>query len=224
MIEWYNVLQYLPQLLQGFSLTLLLVVSTIACGLSLSLLLTFCLERRLNPILSAIINTYIFIFRGTPLIVQIFIIYYGFGQAEFIQHSWLWFAFKQSFFCAILALTLNTGAYATTLFVGVIDTIDKGEIEAGQAFGLSNLRLYQHVILPRLFALVMPAYSNEIVIIVKSTSLVSAIAIAELTSVTKSLIGKTYLVIPLLLASGIIYLIVNSLLNMICQRIHRRLH
>ena len=223
MMQWSVIAQHLPQLLQGVFLTMLLTLCSLICGLFLSLLLTFCLERKINTWLNHAIQVFMFVFRGTPFIVQIFIIYYGFGQAVWVQHSFLWLAFKSPFFCAVLALTLNTAAYSTALFYGVINKMGKKDIEAAQAFALSNVSLYRHIILPRLFGLVMPAYSNEMVIVLKSTSLVSAIALAELTSTTQSIMGETYTVIPLLVFSGVLYLLLNSCLIFVSKMIHQRL-
>ncbi|MEM9244098.1 MAG: ABC transporter permease subunit [Pseudomonadota bacterium] len=188
-----TILHFLPQMLQGVLLTMMVLICALALGLMLSFLFTFCLERQVNRYLSYLIHIYLFIFRGTPTLVQIFIIYYGAGQISLIRYSFLWQAFKQPFFCAVLALGLNTAAYTTALFTGAIRAIPRGEIQAGIALGFNNVALYQKIIIPRLFSIILPAYSNEVVMVLKSTSLVSAITLPELTGVTQTIIGQTYM-------------------------------
>lgn len=210
-----TVLQSLPALLHGLLLTIALLITAIACGLSLALLFSFCLTRSIHSLLSVIIHLYLWIFRGTPTLVQIFIIYYGAGEIGFIHHSFLWQAFKHPFFCASLALGLNTGAYTTALFSGTISAIPKGEVEAGLAHGLSTFALYRHIIVPRLTTIVLPAYSNEVIMVLKSTSLASAITLLELTGVSQNMMGLTYVTMPFLLTAGLLYLLLNaSIINL----------
>lgn len=218
------ILQNLPQMLHGLWLTVLLLLCALAVGVIIAMLCTFCLERRVNTWLNGAIHVYLYVFRGTPILVQIFIIYFGAEQIDFIRHSFLWGAFKQPFFCAVLALGLNTGAYTTVLFVGAIRAIPRGEIQAGVAFALSHIRLYRHIIIPRLLAISLPAYSNEVIMVLKGTSLASAITLLELTGMTQSIIGDTYMTVPFLATAGVLYLIINAIIVSLFRWGHNKLY
>lgn len=219
-----TVLQHLPALLNGLLLTIMLLITAIAVGLSLALLLSFFLARKTHPLLSAIIHFYLWLFRGTPTLIQIFILYYGASQIDFIRHSFLWHGFKHPFFCAILALGLNTGAYTTALFSGTIRAIPSGEIEAAKAYGFQSFALYRYIILPRLISMVLPAYSNEVIMVLKSTSLASAITLLELTGVAQNMMGLTYVTMPFLLTAGALYLILNGTIVSLFNRWQRAIH
>lgn len=206
-----NLSEIIPQLYQGTLITLQLVVLALLIGFFLALVMTLLLETG-QFYFKAIINAFIFVIRGTPLLVQIFIIYYGSGQFTWLHHTMLWDLLKHPFGCAVLALALNTSAYTTVLLRGAIHAVPAGEIEACQALGFSRWQMYHRVILPRAFRIVLPAYSNEMILVLKGTSLASTITLMDLMGVTTHWIAMTYQTIPLLILAGIIYLLLNGLI------------
>ena len=123
---------------------------------------------------------YSLFFRGTPLLVQIFLIYFGLGQFGLIRHSFLWPFLREAYVCALITFTLNTAAYSGEILRGGIRAVPRGEIEAARACGMSSFTTYRLVILPRAFSIILPAYSNEVIILLKGTSLASTITLLEL--------------------------------------------
>ena len=191
---------YFPKILLGTTITIELLLFALVIGLSISILLT--LAHKSNFLfLKTPINIYLFFIRGTPMLLQFFIIYYGGGQ-----FAWL----KSPTVCAIITLAINTSAYSTVLFRGAIDSVPKGEIEACKSLGMSTLQMMWHVVLPRAIRIALPAYSNEVIMILKGTSLASTITILELTGITRQIIGQTYVAMGFFVIAGLIYLILNA--------------
>jgi arginine transport system permease protein len=201
-------LDNLPDLIGGVLTTLELTFCALALGLSLALLFTFINFMR-SKVGIFLLNIYSFFIRGTPLLIQIFLIYYGSGQFAVIRDSFLWPLLKQPFGCAMLALAINTSAYTYELFRGIIASIPKGELQACAALGLSRAQMLHKIIAPRALRMVLPAYSNEVIIILKSTTLASTITLLDLLGVINQLIAQTYETIPLLVIAGVIYLLLT---------------
>lgn len=221
-MDWGLLQHTLPQLYHGTLMTLWLLISSIVIGLLFSMALVAALHTK-NRIIYIAIKTYLYIFRGTPMLVQFFIIYFGAGQFEFITHSFLWVIFKQPVFCAIITLTLNTAAYTTVLLKGAVDALPKSEILAGQAYGMNNFLIAKNIIFPNVIRVILPAYSNEVVMVLKGTSLASAITVTELTNVRQSIIGETYQTIEFLTVAAIIYLLLNCLIIGLFKYINQHL-
>jgi octopine/nopaline transport system permease protein len=160
-------------------------------------------------------------FRGTPLLVQVFMIYYGLGQVWVIRHTFLWAAFKEPFFCAILALALNTSAYTANIIKGAIQSVPKGEIEAGAAFGLNRAKLYRYIILPYALRLFLPAYGSEVIIIMKATSLAATITLLDLTSLAKLIMSRTFRPFESFIITASIYIAITFVLTRILKLIER---
>ncbi|MDR1656756.1 MAG: ABC transporter permease subunit [Deltaproteobacteria bacterium] len=154
-------------------------------------------------------------FRGTPLLVQVFMIYYGLGQIDLVRHSFLWTVFKEPFFCAVLALALNTSAYTANIIKGAVLSVPKGEVEAGQAFGFSRLKLYSHIIAPSALRLFLPAYGSEVIIILKATSLASTITLLDLTGLAKNLMSRTFRPFETFFITALIYVTLVFILTRI---------
>lgn len=215
--------QYIPQFWQATILTIELMSLSLFIGFCLSIVMTLCRVSG-KFYLKFPVEAFVFFIRGTPLLVQIFIIYYGSGQFEWLRTSFLWVLFKEPFGCAIIALSLNTCAYTTELFYGAIHSIPKGEIQAGRALGMSHALLLRRIILPRALRIALPAYSNEVIMVLKSTSLASTITLLELTGMTRQIVSATYEAIPFFLFAGAIYLILNGLIIGSFRMIEKRLH
>lgn len=152
-------------------------------------------------------------FRGTPLLIQLFLIYYGPGQFEVIRHSFWWPLLQEAMFCAILALTLNTAAYSAEALRGAIRAIPKEEIESALACGFSPMARYGLIIIPRALQLSLPALGNEAISLLKGTSLVFSITIFELMGTAHWLYARSFLVYEPLLAAGALYLLMTFLLT-----------
>jgi octopine/nopaline transport system permease protein len=195
-------------LLAGVPLTLQLVVLSVTAGAVLAYgLATMRVSGKLS--LDLLARAYVFVFRGTPLLVQIFAIYYGLGQFPSVRHSVLWPWLRQPYWCAILALALNTGAYASEIIRGGLLSVPAGQIEAAMACGMSRFTRYRRVILPLAIRQMLPAYSNEVIVMVKSTALASTITMMEVTGIAAKLISASYRPIEIFACAGALYLAVN---------------
>jgi arginine transport system permease protein len=216
-----NVLDYLPQLASGLVITLILMFASIGIGLVLAVLMTIGSYSE-NKFITKIIAMLVFFIRGTPLLVQIFLIYYGLGQFEWLRESSLWFILRQPMACAIIALSLNSACYTTVLLQGAIQSVPKNEIAACYAIGMSKWLAFRRIIFPRAFRLAIPAYSNEVIMILKGTSLASTITLLDLMGVTQQLIAETYATIEFYLAAAIIYLALNAIISGIFNLLIKR--
>lgn len=198
-----------PQIMAGVPDALILIFSSLALGIVLAVALA---QMRLsgNRALSSIAYAYVYVFRSTPLLVQIFLIYYGSGQfREVLQDIGLWPLFRESWFCAIAALTMNTGAYTSEIIRGGIQSVPIGQLEAGRAVGMSRLQLFRRITLPVAIRQALPAYGNEIILMVKSSSLASTITILEITGIAKKIIAATFAPVEIFIIAGGIYLTMN---------------
>ena len=184
--------------------TSLLVGFVMAIGVAAGLLSQAVLPR-------SIANGYVYIFRSSPLLVQIFLIYYGSGQfRSLFEVIGLWSLFREAWFCAILALALNTCAYQAVLIAGGLRAVPWGQIEAAQAVGMSRYRVFVTVALPQALRYALPAYSNEVVLMIKATALASTITILEITGLAKQVASETYRPFEVFAAAGLIYIILNG--------------
>lgn len=201
-----------PKLLSGLNLTIQLVTISLFLGFCLAVGLAL-LRLSNNTFLSFFAKTYIFYFRGTPLLVQIFLIYYGIAQFEIIRESFVWSFFKEAYWCGILALTLNTCAYSSEIIRGGIQSVPFGQIESAKSIGMSGFLLYRRIILPIAFRQALPAYGNEMILMVKATSLVSTITLMEVTGIARLIIAKTFSPVEVFIVAGLIYLTINFIIT-----------
>ena len=191
--------------------TLLLLLISLPIGFILSLLFALCRVSKYR-LLSKPIAAYIFTIRGTPLLVQIYLIYFGLGSVASIRESFLWIILKEPFWCGVLALTINTVAYGSEIFRGGIQSVAKGQIESGKSLGFSILKLYRCIIFPIALRKILPAYGNELILMVKATSLVSLTTYMEMTGIARKLMSKTFAPVEAFVAAGILYLFLNFLM------------
>ena len=207
--DWQIIFESIPDLLGGAVLTVQLVVFSGIVGLFLGLILAL-LRLSKHWTVQIIPVLYIFFFRGTPLLVQIFLIYYGLGQFEWVRQSFLWEpVLSQAYWCAIIAFTLNTSAYLAEIIRGAIQAIPIGELEAADAMGLSKWKKLTRITLPRAFGIVIPAYSNEVIFMLKGSALASTITLMDITGVARTISSRTYTNIELFFAAGIVYLLLS---------------
>ena len=189
--NWQVIFDHIPDLLNGAVLTVQLVVISGIIGLFFGLVLA---QLRLSK----------------NWLVQIFLIYYGLGQFEAIRNSFLWEpVLSQAYWCAIIAFTMNTSAYLAEIIRGAIQTIPVGELEAADAIGMSKWQKLTRITLPRAFGIVIPAYSNEVIFMLKGSALASTIALMDITGVARTISARTYTLMELFFAAGIIYLLLS---------------
>ena len=197
--------------LSGLDNTLLLLLVSLPTGFVLALIFALGRVSKIR-ILSSSIATYIFVIRGTPLLVQIYLIYFGLGSIKFIRESFLWYALKEPFWCGVLALTINTVAYGAEIFRGGIQSIEKGQVESGLSLGFGKYMLLRKIILPIAIRKVLPSYGNELILMVKATSLVSLTTYMEMTGLARKIMAKTFAPVEAFVAAGILYLFLNFLM------------
>lgn len=175
------------------------------------------------PLASGFAKGYILIFRGSPLLIQLFLIYYGLGQFGVIRHSFLWPLLREPFICAVLALALCTAAYTAEILRGGLLAIPPGQIEAGQACGMSRWLLLRRIIAPVMLRYALPAYSTEAILLVKSTALASLVTVWDVTGVAQQIIQRTYRTMEVFLCAAAIYLLLNFIIVQLYALLERRL-
>ncbi|MBX8782581.1 ABC transporter permease [Ochrobactrum sp. GRS2] len=199
-------------MLAGLPLTMKLAATAIALGACLALVIAM-MRLSGNVVLDWIARIYVFVFRGTPLLVQIFIIYYGLSQFPAIRHSFLWPILREPYWCAVIALTMNTAAYAGEIIRGGLLSVPHGQIEAAKACGMSRFTAFRRVVMPLAIRQALPAYGNEMISMVKATSLASIITLMEVTGIAAKLIAESYRAIEVFVVAGAIYLSINFILT-----------
>jgi octopine/nopaline transport system permease protein len=199
-------------LISAVPLTLQLAASAIVLGAILALGLALCRLSGIWP-LDWLARAYIFVFRGTPLLVQIFLIYYGLGQFREVRQSMFWFVLRDPYWCAVIALMLNTAAYSAEIIRGGLLAVPHGQVEAARACGMPRSLVFRRITMPLAIRQALPGYSNEMISMVKATSLASVITIMEVTGVAAKLISETYRAIEVFVVAGAIYLAINFILT-----------
>ena len=198
----------IPKMLMGIGLTFQLLFLSAVIGLAIAVgLLLMRLSGKWYLIAPAL--TYIYIFRGTPILVQIFIIYYGLPQFEIIRESILWPILREPFGCAIVALSMNTGAYVSEILRGGVLGVDRGLLEAASALGLSIRQRFIYITSPIAIRLAIPAYSNDIVSLMKSTALASTITLLDMMGYARTIVAETYAPYEVFISLAVIYMILT---------------
>mgnify|MGYP006288543191 FL=1 len=198
-----------PRLAAGVPTTLLLVAQSLVLGFALAVVIALI---RLGPSRPAagVAYGFVYVFRATPLLVQLFLIYYGSGQFRpFLEDVGLWFLFRDAWFCAVMALTLNTAAYTSEIIRGGLQSVPHGGLEAGRAIGMTRLQLFRRITFPLAIRQALPAYGNEIVLMVKASSLASTITILEITGIAKTIIASSFRPVEVFIVAGAFYLAIN---------------
>ena len=208
---WELFLKWLPKLIQGATLTLELTAISVIAGLIVAIPLGIARSSKLWYVRS-LPYAYIFFFRGTPLLIQLFLVYYGLGQFEAVRDSVLWPYLRSPFWCAVITMTLHTAAYIAEILRGAIQAIPPGEIEAARALGMSRFKTLVHIVMPRAARIGLPAYSNEVILMLKASSLASTVTLLELTGMTRTIISRTYQTVDMFLIAGLIYLVMSFVL------------
>ena len=210
-----------PKLLSATVITLKLLSASLFFGLFIGLLFAI-LRLNKNPIINKFAYGYSYVFRGTPLLVQIFIIYFGLGQIEYFRSTFLWVVFKEPYWCAIIAFALNTGAYTSEILRSAFQTIKPGFIEAGKSLGISNKIIFYKIQIPIAIKQSLPAYGNEIILMMKGTSLASTVTLLDLTGVAKHIISTTFRPVEVFIVAGSIYLLMTFIIHNFIKFLERR--
>ena len=200
-------IESLPKLLNATKLTIQLTLLSLFFGIFVGVFFAI-LRTGKNKFFYYIAYYYSYILRGTPLLVQIFIIYFGLGQVEWIRESFLWIVLKEPYSCAILAFTLNTGAYSSEIFRSAFETVNKGVLEAAKGLGLNKTNTFFKIKLPIAIRQSLPAYGNEMILMLKGPSLASTVTLLDLTGVAKYIISTTFRPVEVFIVAGSIYLII----------------
>jgi polar amino acid transport system permease protein len=207
-------------LLQGLRTTGSLLVLTGGCGLVLAVLIAAMRLAR-SRLLAWPARAYAALFRGTPLLAQIYLIYYGLPQFAAVRHAFIWPLLRHAYPCAAIALSLNMAAYVSEVFRAGFLAVPRGEREAAAALGLSRWQGFRFVVLPRAVRLVLPALGNEMVVQMKATSLASTITLVDLTGAARRMTAATYSMVPLLVA-GVLYALLAWAIGRLFRALEQR--
>lgn len=210
------------KLLGGVPLTLQLTFWSILCGGLFALLLAMMSQSTLRPV-SALASAYVFVFRGTPLLVQMFLIYYGLSQFPAVRQSVLWPFLREPWYCAVLALALNTAAYTTEILRGGLQSVPHGQVEAARACGMSGLLLYRRIVLPIALRQALPSYATEVILMVRATALASIITLMEITGIAQKINSQTFRAVEVFICAGAVYLAINFTLSRLFLLLEHRL-
>lgn len=215
------VLQNWELFAEGVWITLQLTAIALAVGFCIALPAGIARARRV-PRLSRFLGGYVYLFRGTPLLVQTFIIYYGLSQFGWIRDSWAWTFLRDPWWCAVIAFSLNSGAYATEIIRGAIETTPKGELEAARALGLSPLQVDALVLIPSALRRALPQYGNEVVFMLHGSAIASIITLQDILGAGRTLNARFYLAYEGFLTAAILYMAITFAIVAIFRGLERR--
>ena len=210
-----------PKLLNATLITLKLLSVSLILGLFIGLGFAI-LRTNNNKLINKFAYGYSYIFRGTPLLVQIFIIYFGLGQIEYLRTTFLWVVLKEPYWCAIIAFSLNTGAYTSEILRSAFQTIKPGYLEAGKSLGIPSKIIFTKIQMPIAIKQSLPAYGNEIILMLKGTSLASTVTLMDLTGVAKYIISTTFKPVEVFIVAGGIYLFMTFIIHNVIKYLEKK--
>ena len=213
----------LPLYFDGLLTTVQLVLISLVLGLALAVPLGLAASKQ-NALFSLLPKTYIYFFRGTPLIVQMYMIYYGAGQFELLRESIFWPIFKEAYVCALIAFSLNTAAYTAEILRGAIVATPYGEIEAGRSCGMSDRLVMRRIILPSSFRRALPAYGNEVIFMLHGSALAGVITIVDLFGAARIVNSRHFVPFESFITAGLFYLLLTFAIIWFFKRIEFRWH
>lgn len=220
-MDWQIVIDSLPQYVQGVRTTLQLLAIALASSFVLSIPLAIARVSS-NPYLSQPVWLFTYVLRGTPLLVQLFIIYHGLAQFEWIRESFAWVFLRNAWFCAWLAFTLNSTAYTTEIFAGALKATPVGEIEAARSYGLGGFKLYSRILLPSALRRALPQYSNEVVGLMHATAIASTVTLVDITRVARDVYSNYLLITESFGVAAVIYFVLTFTLAGIFKLLENR--
>lgn len=210
-MDFQVIINNLPLYFQGLWTTVQLVFLSLMLGLCLAIPIAL-LATAKNKWVSFLPKAYIYFFRGTPLLVQMFLIYHGMGQFEFLRESFLWAIFKEAWACALIAFALNSAGYTGEVLRGTIEQTAFGEIEAGKSCGMSTEMIYRRIILPSTFRRALPSYGNEMIFMLHGSALAGVITIVDLFGAAKIVNARNFVPFESFITAGLFYLCMTFLI------------
>ncbi len=210
------------KILQGVPLTLEVVFISTFLGLGLAIIVAL-MRISDNKTLSIPAYSFVYLIRGTPLLLQLYFVYYGISQFSIVRESFLWPVLREPFWCGIITLTISTGAYSAEIIRGGIQSVSPGYIESGKALGLSRISIFLRIVMPITIRQALPAYGNELILMVKASSLISIVTLMEITGIARTIISKTYAPVEIFLVAGSIYLLINFIITRLVKYAEIRL-
>lgn len=205
----------------GFVLTLIITLASFLLGQVVALPVALALSSP-SRWLRLPASAYTFVIRGSPLLVQLFIVYYGLGQLEAVRESVLWPILRSPVYCAVLTIALNSAAYSAEVLAGAIRQVPKGQWEAGKALGLAKYVLLIKVVLPQVYRTVLPSIGNELILVMKGSTLASAVTVMEMTGTARVFVAKTYAPFETFLMAGAIYLLIGAAFGRVFKGLETR--
>ena len=223
MIDFATIWKYLPKIIDGALTTIELMALALLIGAIIAVPIAL-MRLSKNKMLRLPAFGYIFFFRGTPLLVQIFLIYYGLSQFEAVRESFMWNVLREAYWCAIIAFALNTGAYTAEILRGAISAVPKGQVEAAMSVGMGPVRTFRHVVFPQAIRIAVPAYGNEIILMLKGSALASTITLLDITGMAQTVIARTYMQTEFLIIAGLFYLGITFVITRGFKLLERRIN
>lgn len=220
-MDWDVIVESLPMYGQGVLVTLALLALSLGIGLAFALPLAV-LRSLPNPWVWRPVWLYTYVIRGTPMLLQLFILYYGLAQFEGVRESALWPLLRSAWFCAVAAFAINTCAYTTEILYGAMRAVPAGEIEAAQSLGMTRALMFRRIILPSAFRRALPAYGNEVVLMLHGTSLASVVTLYDLTGAAREVNSRYYMPFEAFLTAGACYLLITFVLVALFRAAERR--
>ncbi|GAA6131388.1 ABC transporter permease [Halopseudomonas sabulinigri] len=217
---WALIERFLPQLWDGTLVTLQLVGLAVIIGLFLAIPLGLARASR-HWYIRAVPYSYIFFFRGTPLLLQLFLVYYGISQFQAVRESFLWPYLREPFWCALITMTMHTAAYIAEILRGAIQAVPPGEVEAARALGMSRRQALQHIILPRAIRIGLPAYGNEVILMLKASAVVYTVTMMDIMGVIRTINSRTYEYELFFMVAGVMYLIITLVFTQLFRLVER---
>jgi len=211
-IDFVLIAEHWQMFLAGIGYTLLIVAVSLVVGGALSLPLAVARAYK-TPVVNPIIWAYVYVFRGTPLLVQLYLIYYGLGQFETVRDSFLWPVLRDPLWCTLISFVLNTAAYTTEIFRGAIEAIPFGEVEAAKACGMSSWLRTTRIVLPNALRRALPAYSNEVIFMLHGSVVASTVTIVDILGAGRVLNSKYYLAYEGFLTAAVLYMLLVFLIT-----------
>lgn len=219
-IDFVLILDHWELFARGLVNTVTLVVLALAIGAALALPMAVARAER-TPLASPLVSAFVYVFRGTPLLVQAYLIYYGLAQFPEVRQSILWPVLREAWWCTLIAFTLNTAAYQVEIFRGGIEAVPKGEVEAARAFGMSGWGALRRVVLPSAFRRCLPMIGNEAIFMVHGSVIASTLTVIDILGAGRSLNARYYLAYEGFLAATLIYMGLIFALTRILRRVER---
>lgn len=221
-VDFETMIAAVMVLSSGLAITLSLTAMALMAGFILSVPLAF-MRAFARPALSLTVLSYTYVFRGTPMLVQLFLVYYGLGQIEAVRASVFWVILRDPFWCALLTFSLNSAAHTTEILCRGLQSVPKGATEAATALGLKPMQVARLVTFPIAFRISLPAYGNEVVGMMKGSSLASTVTLLEVTGMARQMVSITFAPYEIFIVAGAIYLLLTSLVVKATQLLEQQL-